>query len=194
MWGLGQYTLLEKYRECLGRIMGRHECLCIPSDPSHSGNAEQGDDGQGSPISDRTLLAQPSMVPNSASVVDRPAQEAPRVGSPPLAPFRESLPQLFPTLPNLVDFLNYLFTERKLSVSAIKGYKSALAASLRLIGCWENVWEHVYDSSTEYVSSTPKGQCWDLSLGLRALMEEPFEPMDRASLKNITLKMVFLWL
>jgi hypothetical protein len=31
----------------------------------------------------------------------------------------------------------------------------------------------------------------DLSLVLRALMEEPFEPMDRASLKNITLKMVF---
>jgi hypothetical protein len=33
-------------------IMGRHECLRIPSDPSHSGSAEQGDDGQGSPMSD----------------------------------------------------------------------------------------------------------------------------------------------
>jgi hypothetical protein len=43
--------------ERLGRIMGRHECLRIPSDPSHSGSAEQGDDGQGSPMSDRTLLA-----------------------------------------------------------------------------------------------------------------------------------------
>jgi hypothetical protein len=80
--------------ECLSRIMGRHECLRIPSDPSHSGNAEQGNDGQGSPLSDRTLLAQPSMVPNSTRVVDSPPQEAPRVGSPPLAPFRESLPQL----------------------------------------------------------------------------------------------------
>jgi integrase len=50
----------------------------------------------------------------------------------------------------------------------------------------------VYDCSTEYVSSTPKGQRWDLSLVLRAIMEEPFEPIERASLKNITLKMVFL--
>jgi hypothetical protein len=30
------------------------------------------------------------------------------------------------------------------------------------------------------------------TLVLRALMEEPFEPMDRTSLKNITLKTVFL--
>jgi hypothetical protein len=147
----------------------------------------------------RTLLAQPSLVSNSTRVVDRPPQEAPWVGSPPLAPFRASLPQLlfflqasrlgtigcilrakefsedtvscltlaqrrgtidsyqskwsvyktwcgkegvhpvFITLPKLVDFLNHLFKERKLSVSAIKGYKSALATSLRLIGCWENV-------------------------------------------------------
>jgi hypothetical protein len=45
-------------------------------------------------MSDRTLLAQPSMISNSTRIVDRPPQEAPRVGSPPLAPFRVSLPQL----------------------------------------------------------------------------------------------------
>jgi hypothetical protein len=32
-------------------IMGRHQCLRIPSNPSHSGSAEHGDDGQGSPMS-----------------------------------------------------------------------------------------------------------------------------------------------
>jgi hypothetical protein len=42
----------------------------------------------------------------------------------------------------------------------------------------------MYDSSSEHVGSTPKV--------LRALMEEPFEPMDRASLKYVTLKTVFL--
>jgi hypothetical protein len=42
------------------------------------------------------------------------------------------------------------------------------------------------------VTEVPSFQCWDLSLVLRALMEEPFEPMDRASLKNITLNTVFL--
>jgi hypothetical protein len=49
---------------------------------------------QGSPMSDRTLLAQPIMVSNSTRGVNRPPQEAPRVGPPPLAPCRESLPQL----------------------------------------------------------------------------------------------------
>jgi hypothetical protein len=43
---------------------------------------------------------------------------------------KEGVHPVFPTLPKLVDFLNYLFTERKLSVSAIKGYKSAIATSL----------------------------------------------------------------
>jgi hypothetical protein len=52
--------------ECLGCIMGRQECFkSIPSDTSHSGSAEQGNDGHGLPMSDRTLLAQPSMVSNS---------------------------------------------------------------------------------------------------------------------------------
>jgi hypothetical protein len=58
--------------ECLGCIMVRHECSRISSDPSHSGSAEQGDDGQGSPVSDHSLLAQPSMVSNSTRVADRP--------------------------------------------------------------------------------------------------------------------------
>jgi hypothetical protein len=52
---------------------------------------------------------------------------------------------------------------------------SAIATSLRLIGCWENVWDDtcMYDCSKEYVSSMPKGQIPDLSLVLGALMEEP---------------------
>jgi hypothetical protein len=100
--------------------------------------------------------------------------------------------RVFPTFPKFVDFLNYLFKERELSVSAIKGYKSALATSLTLIGCWGKCLErYVYDSSSEHVGSTPKGQSPDLSLVLRAFMEEPFEPMDRTSLKYVTLKTVY---
>jgi hypothetical protein len=100
-------------------------------------------------------------------------------------------------LPKLVDFLNHFFKERKLSVSAIKGYKSALATILKtdwLLG--KCLGQNMYDSSSEHVGSTPKGQSpdirWDLSLVLRALMEEPFVHMDRASLKYVALKMVFL--
>jgi hypothetical protein len=51
---------------------------------------------------------------------------------------------------------------------------------------------HVHDCSKEYVNSMPKSQSPDLSLVLRALMEEPFEPMERASIKYVTLKTVFL--
>jgi hypothetical protein len=95
---------------------------------------------------------------------------------------------VFPTFPKLVDFLNYLFKERELSVSAIKGYKSALSTSLRLIGCWGKcLGRHVYDSSSEHVGSTPKGPF----LGSQSSMKEPFEPMDRASLKYVTLKTVY---
>jgi hypothetical protein len=96
-----------------------------------------------------------------------------------------------------VDFLQYLFTERKISVSAIKGYKAAIATSLRLIGSWENVWDDTCTTALKSMSvarprvknQTPR---WDLSLVLRALMEEPFEPLERASLKFLTLKTVFL--
>jgi hypothetical protein len=77
--------------------MGRHECVRIFSDPSHSGGAEQGDYGQGLPLSDRPLLAQHSMVSNSPRVIEGPPQETLRVGSPPMAPYAcygEGLPQL----------------------------------------------------------------------------------------------------
>jgi hypothetical protein len=87
----------------------------------------------------------------------------------------------------LVDFLNYLFTERNLSVSAIKGYKSAIATSLRLIGCWENVLDETCVIALKSMSrvkvQTPH---WDLSLVLSALMKEPFEPVEKASLKYVT--------
>jgi hypothetical protein len=65
--------------------MGRHECLRIPSDPSHSDSTEQVNDVW-------SYLVGPAK--HGSQHVDRPPQEAPRVGSPPLAPFRDSLPQL----------------------------------------------------------------------------------------------------
>jgi hypothetical protein len=107
--------------------------------PSHSGNAEQGDDEQGSPMSDRTLLAQTT--PGDAISCLTLAQRWGTIDSYQSKWYvfqtccgKEGIHPVFPTLHKLVDFLNYLFTERKLSVSAIKGYKSALATSLRLLG------------------------------------------------------------
>jgi hypothetical protein len=148
------------------------------------------------------------------------------VGPPPLAPYRESLPQLpFFLQASRLEISGCIFRakefsedaiscltlaqrrgtidsyqskwsvyqtwcgkERELSVSAIKGYKSALATSLRLIGCWENVWD---DTCATALRSMSAARPRDLSFVLRALMKEPFEPMDRASLKYVTLKTVY---
>jgi hypothetical protein len=72
---------------------------------------------------------------------------------------------VFPTLPKLVDFLDYLLIERKLSVSAIEGYKSAIATSLRLFGCWENVWDDMCMTAQRSMS-VARPRVKDLSLVL----------------------------
>jgi hypothetical protein len=78
-------------------------------------------------------------------------------------------------------------------MKCIEGYKSAIATSLRLIDCWGNVWDDTCATALQNISvahprvkvQTPR---WNLSLVLTALMEEPFEPMERGSLKNIIFK------
>lgn len=102
-----------------------------------------------------------------------------------------------PSIYRLVDFLIELFTERQLSVTAIKGYKSAIASTLRVLSTWDLRWE---DQITPLfrgmllerprpVHNTPK---WDLSVVLKVLMRHPFEPMSISSMKYLTLKTVFL--
>jgi hypothetical protein len=78
---LGVYCCMMVSSECLGRIMGQHECLRISFNPSHSGSAEQGNDGQGLLVSDRPLLTQPTMVPNLLELLSDHPRGLPSFGT-----------------------------------------------------------------------------------------------------------------
>ena len=94
------------------------------------------------------------------------------------------------------DFLLHLFKERKLQPSTIEGYRTAIADMVgndRLnIGKDENL-TSLLDS---FHRNKPKGRrgvpSWNLSLVLHQLTRAPFEPMQKASLKDLTFKTVFL--
>jgi hypothetical protein len=69
----------------------------FPPTPLIQAVLNKGDGGQGSRMSDRPLLAQPSMVSNSTRVVDRPPQETPRVG---LSPFLHLIGRVYQNSPS----------------------------------------------------------------------------------------------
>ena len=97
----------------------------------------------------------------------------------------------------VADFLLFLFAERKLSLSGIKGYRSALAKVLNystgtnisdspVLSDLISAFEHQRPTCA---SPLPK---WDLNLVLEALSKDPYEPLSQASLKMLTFKTVFL--
>ena len=101
-----------------------------------------------------------------------------------------------PPVKSVADFLMYLFEDRKLQLSTIDGYRSAIADKLGNspfhIGKDENL-TRLLDS---FHRDRPKGSrgipAWNLSLVLHQLTKTPFEPLKEASLKHLTFKMVFL--
>jgi hypothetical protein len=132
-------------------------------------------------LHDCALMPQPGLVSSPVGAPDGSPMQAPRMGSPPVAPdrletigyflrergFSEdfinkiSWPQresnlasydtkwsvfrdwhgehefspVSPTLSQFLDFLNFLFSEMKFSVQAVKGYRSAISSTLHL-GSW----------------------------------------------------------
>ena len=101
-----------------------------------------------------------------------------------------------PTIPDIANFLNYLFKEKALKPSTIAGYRTAIADGLGLKG--EDVSKSLelnrllssfYRDKPVVNSSIPS---WDLALVLQALTKQPFEPLGKASLKLLTFKTVFL--
>ena len=101
-----------------------------------------------------------------------------------------------PTIPNIANFLNYLFKEKALKPSTIAGYRTAIADGLGLKG--EDVSKSLelnrllssfYRDKPVVNRSIPS---WDLALVLQALTKRPFEPLGKASLKLLTFKTVFL--
>ena len=103
---------------------------------------------------------------------------------------------LHASVPLIADFFIFLREEKGCSSSTIKGYRSALAqvfiqrgvdisSSPEISALMKNFDQEL----TKQSNLLPK---WDLNLVLSSLLSPPYEPLASASLKDLTLKTVFL--
>ena len=99
-----------------------------------------------------------------------------------------------PPIKYIADFL--LFQDKKLQLSTIDGYRSAIADKLRNSPINVSKDENLTQLLDSFHRDTPKGRrgipSWNLSLVLHQLAKAPFEPLKEASLKHLTFKTVFL--
>ena len=94
----------------------------------------------------------------------------------------EQISPLQATVQQLAEFLEFLFSTRKLAPSTIKGYRSAISTVFRLQGGWNPGTDPILSSllrafDIEQPRSTKVVPQWDLALVLQAFLEEPFEPL-----------------
>ena len=101
-----------------------------------------------------------------------------------------------PTLAKIADFLYWLRFTKGLSVSSLRGYRSALSAvfhfhlpSLSSDAVLRDLLRSFRLSSVERVLRPP---AWDLSKVLQYLVTSAFEPLSLASFRALTLKTLFL--
>ena len=104
-----------------------------------------------------------------------------------------------PTLPQVLDFLCYLFDDLKLCAGTIEGYRSMLSSVLPLAAgvniAGNKFIADLLSSFRGQRPSVPKAlPDWDITLVLHALTLAPYEPLEEASLKDLTLKTCFLLL
>ena len=100
------------------------------------------------------------------------------------------------SIPQVADFLLYLFESKKLKPATIAGYRTAIADGLGSSGDLISTSRDLNRLISSFYRDQPRINrsipSWDLSLVLRALTKAPFEPLEKASLKDLTLKTVFL--
>ena len=104
---------------------------------------------------------------------------------------------LGPTAAEKAAFLYELFDTHGLSPQPIKGYRSCLASVLSRTGMAAAVQakiipDMVMSMKLQRPRLTPVLPQWDLGIVLEALTKPPYEPLREASLKQLTLKTVFL--
>ena len=106
------------------------------------------------------------------------------------------------TIPQVADFLNYLYDRQGLRPTTIDGYRVAIAGALKhRRGVSISKDPALLDLSTWMHRDRPRSSStappWDLSLVLASLQEPPFEPIqdpDKVSLRHLTWKTAFLLL
>ena len=101
-----------------------------------------------------------------------------------------------PTIPQIADFLNHLFTDRNLKPRTIAGYRTSVADGLGSAGQMVSQSLDLNRLIASFHRDRPSANRsipnWDLSLVLLALTRAPFEPLGKADLKILTFKTVFL--
>ena len=100
-------------------------------------------------------------------------------------------------IPEISDFMVYLFEEKKLAVSSIENYKSAIASSLSYTknDCLNNnktVTQLIRSFHIDRPLSLKTTPDWNLALVLVALSKPPFEPLQSIALANLSVKTIFL--
>ena len=100
------------------------------------------------------------------------------------------------TVPQVAEFLNYLFTVKNLKPATITGYRTAIADALGSQGELISKSLELNRLIASFTRDRPKPYrsipTWDLSLVLLGLTKPPFEPLSEAPLKWLTYKTVFL--
>ena len=100
------------------------------------------------------------------------------------------------TIPVIADFFIFLRENKKLSCSAIKGYRSALSQVFIHRGIDISSSPEISMLFRNFEQSIPPRTIpqpkWDLNIVLQSLIRAPFEPISAISLRNLTLKTVFL--
>ena len=99
-------------------------------------------------------------------------------------------------LNQIADFLLDLFKERNLQPSTIEGSRTAIADMVGNVELNISKDENLTRLLDSFHRDKPKGRrgvpSWNLSLVLHQLPKAPFEPLRKASMKQLTFKTVFL--
>ena len=100
------------------------------------------------------------------------------------------------TVQQLADFLIFLFEEKKLAISSIQGYRSCISKVFLARGIDishdRDLNMLVRNFAIERPVQHREAPRWDLMVVLRLLMKPPFEPMNMASVADMTRKLAFL--
>ena len=98
----------------------------------------------------------------------------------------------------IAEFLHNLFQKGHLKVHTIKGYKSAIVATLKARGMSVGTKPHICRLISSFYMDRPVEinlvTYWELTIVLDAFTKLPFKPQDMSSveLKFLTFKTIFL--
>ena len=100
------------------------------------------------------------------------------------------------TIPEVASFFHYLRKSKKISLSAVKGYRAALNQVFSLKDMDLAKSSEISMLFKHFKKSCPprevRSPAWDVALVLSSLRGPPYEPLREAHLKDLTLKTIFL--